>query len=73
MGDEFNKTDIRKPRNEDFDDDERRNFNRDRKKAYGTFVDGDDRLEEPTDEDGNVKKLIIYKIKLVYLFNTCDY
>jgi hypothetical protein len=60
MADEFNKTDIRKPRNEDFEDTQARKF-KDGNKDYGTYLDSDMiRDEEPTDKDGNVLTLFIF-------------
>lgn len=57
MNSEFDKTDIRKQRNDD-NDDEQRNLISDKNKKnkkFGTYINDDDfDNHEPTDKDGNV-------------------
>jgi hypothetical protein len=57
MNPELNKTDVRRQRNLDYDDDEETQFNNTPGKdpKYRTHVGSDDfDIEEPTDKDGNV-------------------
>lgn len=61
MTDEFDKTDIRRPRNNDFEDNQSKGLKNNKNKGYGTFADPNSgREEEPTDKDGNVPLLFFF-------------